>query len=108
MCPLKFELLVTLSLSGLPLGLFRLLGAEGSTNVQGETVKKLDVVANNAFKTSLSRSTSVQMMVTEEEPDAIIVADSEGHYVAVFDPLVFSSLSKLTPSRMDLPTSTPT
>jgi fructose-1,6-bisphosphatase I len=71
------------------LGLFRLLGAEGSTNVQGETVKKLDVVANNAFKTSLSRSKTVQLMVTEEEEESIVVADSEGHYVAVFDPLVF-------------------
>jgi len=72
-------------------GLFRLYGAEGSTNVQGEQVKKLDVVANNAFQKSFCRSNTVCLMVSEEDTDPIIVKDSKGHYMAVFDPLDGSS-----------------
>jgi fructose-1,6-bisphosphatase len=37
-------------------GLFRLYGTEGSTNTSGDVVKKLDVVANEAFITSMKRS----------------------------------------------------
>lgn len=47
-------------------GLFELYGAEGSTNVQGEQVKKLDVIANNAFITALRRSKAVSLIVSEE------------------------------------------
>jgi len=72
-------------------GLFRLYGIEGSTNVQGEVVKKLDVVANNAFQTSFKRSNTVSLMVSEEDTDPIFVKESTGHYVAVFDPLDGSS-----------------
>jgi len=32
------------------------LGAEGSTNATGDVVKKLDVIANEAFITQLKRS----------------------------------------------------
>lgn len=42
--------------SVIKLGLFRLFGVEGTQNATGDQVKKLDVVANNAFKTSLERS----------------------------------------------------
>lgn len=42
-------------------GLLDLYGAQGSTNVQGEEVKKLDVVANDAFITSLKRSHKVRV-----------------------------------------------
>lgn len=72
-------------------GLFRLYGTEGSTNVQGEIVKKLDVVANSAFITSFQRSNTVQLMVSEEDEEAIFVKDSKGHYIACFDPLDGSS-----------------
>lgn len=72
-------------------GLFRLYGAEGSVNVQGEVVKKLDVVSNEAFISALKRSNTVRVMVSEENPDPIFVHDSVGHYVAVFDPLDGSS-----------------
>jgi fructose-1,6-bisphosphatase I len=47
-------------------GLFSLYGAEGSTNVQGEQVKKLDVIANDAFITALRRSKAVSLIVSEE------------------------------------------
>jgi fructose-1,6-bisphosphatase len=43
-------------------GLFRLLGSEGSTNVQGEVVKKLDVVSNEAMITALTRSDTVKIL----------------------------------------------
>jgi len=72
-------------------GLFRLYGAEGSTNVQGEVVKKLDVVANQAFITSFKRSKVVKLMVSEENTDPLFVSDATGHYLAVFDPLDGSS-----------------
>jgi len=72
-------------------GLMRLLGQEGSVNVQGEQVKKLDVVANNAFITSFTRSNTVKVMVSEENADPIFVQDAQGHYLAVFDPLDGSS-----------------
>jgi len=72
-------------------GLFHLYGEEGSTNVQGEIVKKLDVLANEAFITSIKRSLKVSAMVSEENAEALLVEDSKGGYIAVFDPLDGSS-----------------
>jgi len=73
-------------------GLFKLYGTEGSTNVQGEVVKKLDVVANEAFITSLKRSQAVSLMVSEENETEITVKDAAvGHYLVTFDPLDGSS-----------------
>jgi fructose-1,6-bisphosphatase I len=57
-------------------GLFNLYGVEGSTNVQGEVVKKLDVIANEAFITSLQRSHAVSLMVSEENEQVISVKDA--------------------------------
>jgi len=71
-------------------GIFKLFGAEGSVNVQGEEVKKLDVLANDAFITSLGRSKKVCIMVSEENEEPI-VATASGKYAAVFDPLDGSS-----------------
>lgn len=72
-------------------GLFNLYGAEGSTNATGDTVKKLDVLANEAFILSLKRCRKVCIMASEENTDHILVEDSQGQYVAVFDPLDGSS-----------------
>jgi len=72
-------------------GIFKIYGAEGSVNVQGEEVKKLDVLANDSFITSLRRSKKVCIMVSEENTDPILVEDPSGKYVAVFDPLDGSS-----------------
>jgi len=71
--------------------LFHLLGAEGSTNATGDIVKKLDVIANEAFITSLKRSQTVCLMVSEENETVVRVEDQSGHYCAVFDPLDGSS-----------------
>jgi len=72
-------------------GLFHLLGAEGSTNATGDVVKKLDVIANESFITSLKRSRSVTIMVSEENEKVVTMEDQSGHYCAVFDPLDGSS-----------------
>lgn len=68
-------------------GLLDLYGLEGSVNTTGDQVKKLDVLANEAFKTSLTRCRKVSVMASEEDEEAIIVKDCNGSYVAVFDPL---------------------
>jgi fructose-1,6-bisphosphatase I len=72
-------------------GLLNLYGAQGSTNVQGEQQQKLDVLANDAMITSLRRSHKVSLMASEENEEPIVVEDSKGQYVAVFDPLDGSS-----------------
>lgn len=70
-----------------------MLGQAGSSNVQGEDQKKLDVVANEVFKNVLRKSGQCAVMVTEEEEDAIMIQDpkQKGEYCVVFDPLDGSS-----------------
>eukprot|EP00007_Cunea_sp_BSH-02190019_P009168 CAMPEP_0174245732 /NCGR_PEP_ID=MMETSP0417-20130205/40487_1 /TAXON_ID=242541 /ORGANISM="Mayorella sp, Strain BSH-02190019" /LENGTH=334 /DNA_ID=CAMNT_0015325547 /DNA_START=67 /DNA_END=1068 /DNA_ORIENTATION=- len=73
-------------------GLFNLYGAEGTTNVQGEVVKKLDVISNNSMITALRRSQTVSLMVSEENEEPIYVPEHpRAKYVVVFDPLDGSS-----------------
>lgn len=48
-------------------------GMAGSTNVQGEDVKKLDVLSNDLFVNMLSSSYTVNMMVSEENETVIEV-----------------------------------
>jgi fructose-1,6-bisphosphatase I len=72
-------------------GLLNLYGLEGQVNVQGEEVKKLDVIANEAFITALKRCQKVALMVSEENPEPIVVENSQGKYCVVFDPLDGSS-----------------
>lgn len=61
--------------------------------MQGEDVKKLDVVANNIFINSLRSSGKVAVMVSEEDEQTIFVTEPglKGSYVVVFDPLDGSS-----------------
>lgn len=70
-------------------GLTDLYGVEGTTNVQGEVVKKLDVIANDAFITAMKRSCTVSLIVSEEDDDPIVVGS--GEYVVAMDPLDGSS-----------------
>lgn len=72
-------------------GLFKLYGVEGSTNATGDVVKKLDIIANEAFITSLKRSHAVSIMVSEENEQVVVVDKADAHYCAVFDPLDGSS-----------------
>ncbi|MGM0630043.1 MAG: class 1 fructose-bisphosphatase [Pseudomonadota bacterium] len=70
-----------------------LAGVLGSTldeNIQGETQKKLDVVANQLLKTLLLESPNVHAIASEEE-DSIVESPNSGHYLVAFDPLDGSS-----------------
>lgn len=49
---------------------------EGTTNVQGEEVKKLDVLANDCFINMLKSSYTTCLMVSEEN-DNVIEVDTE-------------------------------
>lgn len=67
----------------------------GQTNIQGEEVKKLDVIANEIFINCLKSSGKVSVMVSEENESAIFVGSEhgsfDGKYCVVFDPLDGSS-----------------
>ena len=74
-------------------GLNDILGALARTNIQGETVQKLDVLANQALLHCLGGRGNVAVMASEEDEEPIVVErDREhGRYVVVFDPLDGSS-----------------
>lgn len=74
-------------------GLVDILGSAGLQNVQGETVQKLDVLANQALLHSLGSRGNVGVMASEENEEPIIVGRDRKHgkYVVVFDPLDGSS-----------------
>jgi len=73
-------------------GLIENLGTTGETNVQGETVEKLDRIANDTIVEVLRRSGCVAAMASEEEHDFIEVpAHMAGDYIVLFDPLDGSS-----------------
>ncbi|MBX3608470.1 MAG: class 1 fructose-bisphosphatase [Hydrogenophaga sp.] len=69
------------------------LGAQGSTNVQGEAQQKLDVIANHMFVRANEWGGHLAAMASEEmdEPCAIPAEYPRGKYLLVFDPLDGSS-----------------
>ena len=74
-------------------GLAGVLGSEDRTNVQGETVQKLDVLANQALLHCLGSRGTVAIMASEENEEPIVVPRDrqQGKYVVIFDPLDGSS-----------------
>src|SRR5690349_22579431 len=71
-------------------GLVDILGDEGSINVQGEDVKKLDVFANNQFMGVLQHGISCAGIASEELDDFVSFDDEvskNSKYVCLFDPL---------------------
>lgn len=70
------------------------LGAQGSTNIQGEEQQKLDVIADNQFINMFKAGGEVCGIASEENDD-FMAFDSEfsknGKYVVLFDPLDGSS-----------------
>ena len=71
-------------------GLVDILGDEGTVNVQGEEVKKLDVYANNQFMGVLQRGVSCAGIASEELDDFVAFDDevsNNSKYVCLFDPL---------------------
>lgn len=66
------------------------LGATDNTNVQGETQKKMDVIANDLLKKFLLDNPLVAGLASEEE-DHPVAGNPEGKYLVIFDPLDGSS-----------------
>ncbi|KAI7885356.1 fructose-1,6-bisphosphatase [Lichtheimia hyalospora FSU 10163] len=74
-------------------GLVNLLGLTGTANVQGEDVKKLDLLANDIFRNALISSGKACVLVSEEDENAMVIQDhnQRGKYIVTFDPLDGSS-----------------
>ena len=69
------------------------LGSAGATNVQGETQKKLDILANEILIEANEWGGTLAAMASEEmdEPVGIPVAYPKGSFLLLFDPLDGSS-----------------
>ncbi|XP_021922096.1 fructose-1,6-bisphosphatase 1 [Zootermopsis nevadensis] len=73
-------------------GIAKLYGIAGKQNVQGEEVKKLDVLANELFINMLSSSYTTCLLISEENENVIeIETEKQGKYIVCFDPLDGSS-----------------
>ncbi|CAK9814512.1 Fructose-1,6-bisphosphatase 1 [Anthophora quadrimaculata] len=73
-------------------GIANMYGIAGSQNVQGEDVKKLDVLSNELFINMLTSSFTTCLLVSEENSNAIEVETEKcGKYIVCFDPLDGSS-----------------
>lgn len=73
--------------------LIGVLGSAERENVQGETQKKLDIIANETMVNALNWVGHLAGMVSEEEEDPISIPKQypKGKYLALFDPLDGSS-----------------
>lgn len=69
------------------------LGYEGTTNIQGEQQRKLDVYADDVMFKLNDHTGRVCAMVSEERENWIPIPENyaKGHYVLVYDPLDGSS-----------------
>lgn len=70
------------------------LGAVGSSNVQGEQQQKLDVIANEVLLRTLGRREGVAIIASEENEEPMILRtekDGKARYCVLFDPLDGSS-----------------
>jgi fructose-1,6-bisphosphatase I/sedoheptulose-1,7-bisphosphatase len=69
------------------------LGSLETTNVQGETQKKLDVLSDRAFINTFSMGGLIAGIASEENEDPIDIDPQEGsgRFLAIFDPLDGSS-----------------
>jgi fructose-1,6-bisphosphatase I len=75
-------------------GLVDILGDYGNTNVQGETVKKLDVYANEQFIAALSSGGETCAVASEENEEMVPINSAvakNAKYVVAIDPLDGSS-----------------
>ncbi len=75
-------------------GLVNILGETGTTNIQGEAVKKLDVFANEQFIAALKAGGECCMVVSEENDDVIPIESDiskDAEYIVCIDPLDGSS-----------------
>ncbi|XP_063973868.1 fructose-1,6-bisphosphatase 1 [Diachasmimorpha longicaudata] len=73
-------------------GIANLYGIAGNVNVQGEEVKKLDVLSNELFMNMLTSSYTTCLLASEENETVVEVEkEKQGKYIVTFDPLDGSS-----------------
>ncbi|NWF73655.1 MAG: class 1 fructose-bisphosphatase [Nitrospirae bacterium] len=74
-------------------GLIDILGTTGEINVQGETLKKLDEIANQTFLKVFDQSGLVCALASEEMEKPILFPENwpQAKYMLLFDPLDGSS-----------------
>ncbi len=74
-------------------GLINILGTTGAINVQGETVKKLDEIANETLRKAFHHSELVCALASEEMEKPILLPENwpQAKYMLLFDPLDGSS-----------------
>ena len=73
-------------------GIASLIGLAGSSNIQGEEQKPLDILANGIFINSLKFCNKIAALASEEEEGIYIVEGPEtAKYIIAFDPLDGSS-----------------
>lgn len=74
-------------------GLLEILGATDVTNVQGETVKKLDAIADDIIYRAMDHGGHLCAMASEENEEVLRIPPhyEKGNYVLLFDPLDGSS-----------------
>lgn len=74
-------------------GLVDVLGSMGKANIHGETVQKLDLIANETILRCLGYGGNIGITVSEEddEPRILKEGDEQAKYIVLFDPLDGSS-----------------
>lgn len=72
-------------------GITNLLGLEGSKNIHGESVKKLDRFADDQLISALDRSLITCIVVSEENDGIVRLNSNGGKYIVYLDPLDGSS-----------------
>ncbi|MGM0506138.1 MAG: class 1 fructose-bisphosphatase [Bacteroidota bacterium] len=72
-------------------GITNILGVDGSVNIHGEAVKKLDLFADQQLISALERSLITCMVISEESDGMIRLNHTGGKYVVYMDPLDGSS-----------------
>ncbi|KAF2233976.1 fructose-1,6-bisphosphatase [Viridothelium virens] len=72
--------------------LINLSGLAGSSNTTGDDQKKLDVIGNDLFVSSMRSSGRVRILVSEEEEEALVFHENpHARYAVVCDPIDGSS-----------------
>ncbi len=72
-------------------GITNILGYEGSKNIHGESVKKLDLFSDKQLISALNRSDITCMVISEENDGIVELEHKDGKYIVYMDPLDGSS-----------------
>lgn len=67
-----------------------ILGSADSGNIQGEVQKKLDVISDDLLVAALTQG-GLTAAIASEEQDHMVVTNTDGQYLVLFDPLDGSS-----------------